>query len=50
MTLAAAEGYSVERLLAAICTGTAGAVLALEASRLAAMGAIGTLFWSSALW
>ena len=39
-----------ERLLAAICSGDAGAVFALEASRLAATGATGTPFWCSAPW
>ena len=37
-----------ERLLAAICAGAAGAVLAVEASRLLATVATGTHCWSSA--
>ena len=37
-----------EPLLAAICAGTTGAVLAIEASRLARNGPVGTRFWNSA--
>jgi DNA invertase Pin-like site-specific DNA recombinase len=39
-----------EKLLAAICEGRVGAVLSIEASRLAVMAAIGTRCSSSAAW
>ena len=39
-----------ERLLAAICSGDAGAVFALEPRAWPATGAIGTPFWSSVPW
>jgi len=37
-----------EKLLAAICEGRVGAVVSIEASRLAATDATGTPYWSSA--
>ena len=45
---AARPGF--ERLLTAICTGTAGAVFAIRPHVWPAMAAIGIPFWSSALW